>query len=140
VRPVNQVQTRDTSAPLGHLLDLDHEWIAFIGDLPQGDHLDRQTAFRETLERLDKRPHEEYLLDVANGPEGGNAALQALLCLPDPPTAICAANDQLATGVLHAAWGHGIRVPDDMSITGFDDLAMAAFTVPPLTTVHMPIT
>jgi DNA-binding LacI/PurR family transcriptional regulator len=52
---------------------------------------------------------------------------------------VVCSSDHLATGVLHAASVHGIRVPEDLSVVGFDDIPMASFTVPPLTTVHMPV-
>jgi LacI family transcriptional regulator len=66
-------------------------------------------------------------------------AAAQLLALPEPPTAILAANDQLAIGVLQTAWRLGLRVPDDLSIVGFDDVPVAGYLAPPLTTVRQPI-
>jgi DNA-binding LacI/PurR family transcriptional regulator len=58
---------------------------------------------------------------------------------PDPPSAVVTATDNLAIGVLHAAHSLGLAIPDDLSVVGFDDIPLAAYTAPPLTTVHNPI-
>ena len=70
---------------------------------------------------------------------GGELALSALLELTPPPTAILAATDLLAMDLIHAALARGIRVPEQLSIVGFDDMPFAAATNPSLTTVKMPI-
>jgi DNA-binding LacI/PurR family transcriptional regulator len=62
-----------------------------------------------------------------------------MLELAEPPTAVIASTDVLAIGVLHEAHVRGLRVPDDLSVTGFDDIPLAAFMVPALTTVRMPV-
>jgi DNA-binding LacI/PurR family transcriptional regulator len=62
-----------------------------------------------------------------------------LMALPALPTAIVAATDTLALGLIHAAYAHGIGVPEQLSIVGFDDIALASGTVPGLTTLRMPI-
>ena len=80
----------------------------------------------------------EYVHDVANDFMGGAAALDALMDLTQPPTAIVAPTDVLAMGMLHAAYRRGLRVPDDVSVSGFDDIPVAAVSVPALTTVRMP--
>ena len=63
----------------------------------------------------------------------------SLLDLGQPPTAVVCATDVLARGALHEAHKRGLRVPEDLSITGFDDIPMAAYAVPALTTVCMPV-
>ena len=65
--------------------------------------------------------------------------MQSLMALPEPPTAVVASTDLVAVGVLHAAYALSLRVPDEVSVVGFDDLLLAAHTVPPLSTVHMPV-
>ena len=65
-------------------------------------------------------------------------AARALLAIPEPPTAVFALNDQMAVGTLRAAEERGLRVPQDLSIVGFDDSAFATYTTPALTTVHQP--
>jgi LacI family transcriptional regulator len=69
----------------------------------------------------------------------GYQAAAQLLDLPDPPTAIVGFNDKVAVGILAAAAGRGLRVPDDLSVTGFDDIEIAQATTPPLTTVRQPL-
>jgi LacI family transcriptional regulator len=69
---------------------------------------------------------------------GGAACARQLFALAERPTAIFAANDDMASGVLDAAEEAGIRVPDDLALVGFDDAAPAAFMRPPLTTVKQP--
>jgi LacI family transcriptional regulator len=71
--------------------------------------------------------------------EGGSIATEKLLDQPDPPSAIFAFNDILALGALRAAAARGLRVPDDLSIVGFDDAGMAALVTPALTTVRQPL-
>jgi DNA-binding LacI/PurR family transcriptional regulator len=82
---------------------------------------------------------DSYLVTVANDPGGGVLAMEELLRLEEPPTAVLATTDVLAIGALHAAHLAGVRVPQDVSVVGFDDIPLAAFTVPALTTVRMPI-
>lgn len=69
----------------------------------------------------------------------GMAGCTALLGLPEPPTAIFAANDDMALGVLAAAQQHGLQVPRDLSVAGFDDAPLAGLVWPPLTTVRQPV-
>ncbi|MEV1001714.1 substrate-binding domain-containing protein, partial [Nonomuraea sp. NPDC050202] len=72
--------------------------------------------------------------------EGGLTQAHRLLRLPDPPTAIFATNDGQAIGVYHAAHQLGLRIPDDLSVIGFDDLPSIRWTIPPLTTIRQPLT
>ena len=70
---------------------------------------------------------------------GGEAALDALLELAEPPTALVTSTDLVAVGVLHAAYSRNRVVPDELSVVGYDDIPIAAHTVPALTTLRMPI-
>ena len=70
---------------------------------------------------------------------GGAEALEWLLSLEQPPTAIVCSTDTLAFGVLHTAYSRGRRVPADLSVVGFDDVLLASHTVPALTTLRMPV-
>jgi DNA-binding LacI/PurR family transcriptional regulator len=126
-------------AALDHLIDLGHEHIAFIGGRPLGDIRERRTAF---IDHLTYRGHEvsdALVQNVTNDPAGGDGALRRLMELPRPPTAVVCSTDHLATGVLHAASDLGLAVPSELSVVGFDDIPMASFTIPSLTTVGMPI-
>jgi DNA-binding LacI/PurR family transcriptional regulator len=126
-------------AGLDHLLDLGHERIAFVsGQLP-GDNRQREDAYGEAMRRRFGAIPEGYLQRVPNTLEGGDAATHALLELPEPPTAVATSTDLVAVGVLHAAHSLGRTVPDHLSVVGYDDIPIAAHTVPALTTLRMPI-
>ncbi|GIG68170.1 transcriptional regulator [Phytomonospora endophytica] len=71
--------------------------------------------------------------------EGGRRAAEELLALPEPPTAIVCANDLQAMGVYQAARAASVRIPEDLSVVGFDDLPFTAWAGPPLTTVRQPL-
>jgi DNA-binding LacI/PurR family transcriptional regulator len=125
-------------AALEHLMGLGHRRIAFVSGRPLGDIRERRAAFDAfARERFDRLP-EGYVQEVANTSAGGQQAVEALVELPEPPTAIVASTDTLAVGVLHGAHALGLAVPDDLSVVGFDDILLASHTVPALTTVHMP--
>jgi DNA-binding LacI/PurR family transcriptional regulator len=124
-----------------HLIELGHRRIAFIGDTPPEFRFfwsrDRTHGYRRALERAGIEPRPEYvrvgtqLLHVAR-----SVALE-LLQLPEPPTAIFAASDTQALGVLEAARSLGLRVPDQLSVVGFDDVELASYVG--LTTVRQPL-
>ena len=80
-----------------------------------------------------------YSQHVPNSLAGGEEALRALLALELPPTAVVTSTDLVAVGVLHAAYSLGLTVPGQLSVVGFDDLVLAAHSVPALTTIHMPV-
>jgi len=139
VPTVNTDNRAGMVAAIDHLIDHGHSRISFIGGRPLGDIRERRTAFYEHLEERGIAVVEEYVQNVINDPNGGDAALRALVALDSPPTAVVCSTDHLATGVLHAAADLGLVVPRDLSVVGFDDIPMASFTVPSLTTVHMPV-
>lgn len=126
-------------AVLDHLTGLGHRRIAFIGGRQLGDIKEREEAFIEYMAQLPEPLRDGYIQHRPNQPAGGVAALHRLLELPEPPSAVVASTDVLAIGALHAAHERGLRVPDQLSITGFDDIPVAAFSVPSLTTVRMPV-
>jgi DNA-binding LacI/PurR family transcriptional regulator len=72
-------------------------------------------------------------------PAGGQAAAELLLATDDRPTAVFAGSDLQALGVIEVAARHGLRIPEDLSVVGYDDTLVAAWTRPKLTTVHQPI-
>jgi DNA-binding LacI/PurR family transcriptional regulator len=125
-------------AVLDHLAGLGHRRIAFIGGRQLGDIKEREEAFIEYMTRFGSLP-EGYIQHGSNDSVGGVEALQRLLELPERPTAVVASTDVLAIGVLYAAHDRGLWVPDRLSVTGFDDIPVAAFSVPSLTTVRMPV-
>ncbi len=126
-------------AGLEHLVGLGHERIAFVsGQLP-GDNPQRLDAFVEFMTDRFGSVRPGYVQDVPNSMAGGEAALAALLELAEVPTAIVTSTDLVAVGVLHAAYDRNRRVPDELSVVGYDDIPIAAHTVPALTTLRMPI-
>ena len=124
-------------AGLDHLVGLGHERIAFVSGRPLGDIREREAAFSDYMEGLGG-VRDGYVQHVSNTPGGGEAAIRALLALPEPPTAVMTSTDTLAVGALHAAYSQGVVVPTDLSIVGFDDILLASHTVPALTTLRMP--
>ena len=122
-----------------HLIGLGHRRIAYIGDQAgfQSD-TERFAGYRQSLAFAGYPFIPELVVHGDGKPEGGRQAMEKLLALPLPPTAIFCYNDMSALGALRALYGHGIKVPDDISLVGFDDLAIASYTSPLLTTVGQP--
>jgi DNA-binding LacI/PurR family transcriptional regulator len=123
---------------LQHLVGLGHERIGFISARLPGDNLQREQAYIEFMKDRFGRLPDGYVQQVPNSLAGGESALRALLNLAEPPTAVATSTDLTAVGVLHAAYGLGRTVPSGLSVVGWDDLTIAAYTVPGLTTLRMP--
>lgn len=126
-------------AVLDHLTGLGHRRIGFVAGRSLGDIQEREAAYVEYLEASGFPPPDGLVQHAQNDPAGAAAALGVMLQLPEPPTAVIASTDVLAIGLLHEAHRRGILVPDELSVAGFDDIALAAYMVPALTTVRMPI-
>lgn len=126
------------TAMLEHLYALGHREIAFAGRRKLGDIREREEAYIAFLERRGIAPRPEYLQDAGNDFQGGVDALDRLVDQVEPPTAVVASTDVIAIGMLHAAHRRGLRIPQDLSVAGFDDIPFAAVSVPALTTVRMP--
>ncbi len=120
-----------------HLVQLGHQRIAHIsGPLKLRLARERYRGFRESLLSHGLNP-EMYPAGEGNWDcEDGFRAMQQLLAHKPPPTALFAANDRMALGAIQAAYQAGLHVPDDISIIGLDDIEVARFQVPPLTTVR----
>lgn len=126
-------------AGLSHLVSLGHTKIAFVhAELPN-EYRAREDAYLDFMrERFGAVPP-GYAERCPSTLAGGDAALRRLMDRPDPPTAVVASTDVVAMGVLHCAHSLGVTVPDRLSVVGFDDILIAAHTVPALTTVRMPL-
>jgi DNA-binding LacI/PurR family transcriptional regulator len=120
-------------AALEHLRGLGHTRVAFVGDPAKADVAQRRDAY------VAHAGGHADVVSAPNTPAEGARALDLLLARATPPTAIAAATDVLAFGVLHRAAARGLRVPEDLSVTGFDDIPLSEFAVPGLTTVRMPV-
>jgi LacI family transcriptional regulator len=125
-----------------HLLGLGHQRIAVVGAEPQSESMARRlTGIRQALNEAGIRPTEEHLATGTGEQfELGFVTAQRLLRQRAPPTAVIALTDMLAVGVLHGAWKAGLQLPEDLSVTGFDDIPLASYVLPELTTVAQPIT
>jgi len=122
-----------------HLLSLGHRRIAFIaGDPSHPDAQQRLLGYRAALQTAGVRYRAALVRPARFFEESGRIAVERLLASGEPFSAIFAANDQMAFGAALALYERGLRVPDDVSLVGFDDLAGAAHVIPPLTTVHHP--
>jgi LacI family transcriptional regulator len=123
-----------------HLLSLGHRRIAYIGGPASASHnLARMHGYRAAMEAAGAPVPEEYLRPGQFLYRDGVAGTIFLLDLDPPPTAIFAGSDETAAGVIEAARGRGLRVPEDLSVVGFDDTQVARFASPPLTTVRQPL-
>lgn len=122
-----------------HLLSLGHRRIACIAG-PQNLSPARQRldGYRNALEASHIGVDTALVRTADFTSEGGHAATQSLLQLAKRPTAVVAGNDLMAVGAICAAAQHGLRIPEDLSVIGFDDIALANHTNPPLTTIAQP--
>ncbi|AQZ62054.1 Transcriptional regulator, LacI family [[Actinomadura] parvosata subsp. kistnae] len=124
-----------------HLLELGHRRIGIVtGPDSAVSSRARLDGYRTALDMAGVPADPELIGRGDFFIEGGLAQAERLLRLPDRPTAIFAANDGQAIGVYHAAHRLGLRVPDDLSVVGFDDMPSARWHLPPLTTVRQPLT
>lgn len=123
-----------------HLLDLGHRRIAYLGGIAgAASNQARLQGYRGAMEAasapvLDGYVRAGYFV-YQNGLDEGTA----LLDLPEPPSAVFAGSDEMALGVIEAARVRGRRVPEDLSVVGFDDTQAARLSSPPLTTVRQPL-
>jgi LacI family transcriptional regulator len=122
------------------LIKLGHTRIGFItGSMDLGAAIDRLDGYKSAL-RVHHIPEDARLIyEGTFFQPDGYAGGSALLDLTDPPTAIFACNDVMAMGVMDAVRSRGLRVPEDISVLGFDDIPQAALVRPALTTVRQPL-
>ena len=121
-----------------HVHSLGHRRLAFVGHHSLlGPTSEREQAFVEAVARLDPRPEWRTIADQ-DGPEGGMRAIGELLSTGFQPTVVICVNDYTAIGVLRALRERGLRVPQDVSVTGFDNILLSEYCYPALTTISIP--
>jgi DNA-binding LacI/PurR family transcriptional regulator len=130
---------RGTFAALEYLVEMGHRRIAFVDGSRLGDLRERREAYSEFMEQRVGTLPEGYIQTAKNSYQGGYEATARLLSLSPPPTAVLAADDTMAIGTLKAAWDMEYVVPDRLSVIGFDDIELAAYLQPALTTVRQPL-
>lgn len=122
-----------------HLLGLGHTRIAMIGappDLNFARH--RLNGFRSAMREAGLEVRSEWVRQGDLSEDGGYRQAQELLALSEPPSAVLCANDLMALGVFHALRERGLRAGHEVSVVGYDDIAAAQYTDPPLTTLRQP--
>ncbi|TQS24435.1 LacI family DNA-binding transcriptional regulator [Microbispora sp. KK1-11] len=124
-----------------HLLELGHRRIAIITGPPHAlSSRARLDGYRAALDTAGVPVDPELICQGDYQIEDGLTHTHRLLRLSDPPTAVFASNDGQAIGVYHAAHQLGLRIPEDLSVVGFDDMPPVRWAIPPLTTINQPLT
>lgn len=120
-----------------HLLAQGHTRIGCITNYPSQPN-ERRLGYEAALREAGLPIETQLIADGRYSPESGLAAMNQLLAQAQRPTAVFVASDVVAFGAVQAIQAHGLRIPDDMAVVGFDDVPLANFCTPPLTTVRMP--
>jgi DNA-binding LacI/PurR family transcriptional regulator len=140
VRSVGTTNWQGGVTATRHLIELGHRRIAIIrGPADLWSSQARLGGFRAALQSAGLTPDEDLIRHGEFSVADGKALAHTLLAMPRPPTAIVAANDQQAFGVLQALGERGLRAPHDLSVIGFDDVPVASWATPPLTTIRQPL-
>jgi LacI family transcriptional regulator len=122
-----------------HLIDLGHQRIGYItapSDLTLSEY--RSTGYRKALEEAGIAADESLVVRGDFDFKSGYRAARQLLANDNQPTAIFASNDIMAIGAICAAVESGLQVPQDLSVVGYDDIPLASYSNPPLTTIAQP--
>ncbi len=128
---------RGVSSAVEHLVELGHKKIGIAaGPQTQVSAIEYRQAIEDALRKAGLKA--AAVLEGDHGPESGAIAAKKLLSGTGRPTAVICGNDRMAIGAIGAAGGLGLRVPDDVSIVGSDDVWMSRYCQPPLTTVRIP--
>ena len=131
---------RGAKAMVKHLISLGHRRIAIVKGAPRNyDAAERLRGYRLALRDAGLKPERSLELEGGFTEAGGYAAALQILELEPRPTAIFAANDSMAIGALSALRESGVEVPKQMAVAGFDDIPLARYMDPPLSSVRVPI-
>jgi LacI family transcriptional regulator len=129
-----------TKSAANHLIGLGHRRIAFLGGRQELDSSQlRESGFRDAMRLADIAIADDLVRYSRYDPDIARTVVEEFLSLPEPPTAIIAANDVTALVAIETARSQGLSIPEDISIVGFDDIPEASLCEPPLTTVRQPL-
>jgi len=130
--------TTGIRAAVNHLAELGHRKIAFLSG-PHTLHsaVTRENDYRAAMESAGLAIQKKWIIECDHTLKGGLTGFGQLQSLARRPSAILCSNDMTAIGVLRAAYMEGLRVPQDLSVIGLDDIDFAEFTLPPLTTIRL---
>jgi len=125
-------------AAVAHLIELGHTRIGFLAG-PHTLHsaITRLNCFQQTMRESNLKVHKDWIIECDHTLKGGVTGFDKLMTLKTRPTALICSNDMTAIGVLRAVYMAGLRVPEDLSVIGLDDIDFAEFTLPPLTTIRL---
>ena len=129
-----------TETAVQHLLDLNHTRIAYLGDLDNTFSAQEFACIEKALATRGFTYPDEYRFSIPHTPEGASLGISRMMMMPQEkrPTAYITFDDDLAIDVFNILRYYGLRIPEDISIVGFDNIPMAAHTYPPLTTIDVP--
>ncbi|PKG39743.1 substrate-binding domain-containing protein [Psychromonas sp. Urea-02u-13] len=122
-----------------HLIDKGHRKIGCItGALDKQASIKRLAGYQQAMQEANLAICDDWLASGNFECEGGQHAFEQIMATGNMPTALFVCNDMMAMGVINTADKHGISVPNDLSIVGYDDIKLAEFVTPSLTTIHQP--
>ncbi|MBW5447738.1 LacI family DNA-binding transcriptional regulator [Cohnella sp. CFH 77786] len=123
-----------------HLIELGHRDIAIVGGYRTlRNTIQRTASFTKTMEQYGLKVRKEWVLGEGFSVRNGEDCIRQLLEMPQRPTAVLCMNDLVAIGVLKGATKAGLKVPEDLSIVGYDDIPFASHCVPELTSVSLKV-
>ncbi|GMM88922.1 substrate-binding domain-containing protein [Vibrio fortis] len=122
-----------------HLIDNGHTEIGCItGPLHRNQASSRYEGFKQAMSEANLKVHADWIVESNFECDGGFDAFQTLKSRGRLPSALFVCNDMMAMGVIHAAAQDGLRVPQDLSLIGYDDIHLSKYMTPALTTIHQP--
>ncbi len=122
-----------------YLIQQGHREIAYVGGAINSlDNKDRYKGYQKALQEYQIQPYMKTVLSGRFNEEGGYNAAKMMMLQGSLPSAVFFANDEMAVGGMRAFAEGGVRVPDEISVIGYDDIALARYSSPPLTTIHQP--
>lgn len=125
-----------TRAAVRHLIQLGHRSVGFLRPSDEAGSMSRQLGWRKALVGAGIEPLERWIIKTQDvSPKAAMDTCLEVLQRPDRPTAFVCFNDELAMGLIHAAWRLGIKVPEELSVVGYDDTPSVQAFIPPLTTM-----